>query len=177
MGRVLSDENAAFKEIREDYYASAFGKYKDFARHFYEEVERTVSFKYMKEETDAASALPGFKEAKIFLTETLKNFPDVSDLLPVQAESMEILRFAADNILKLIDVLILKIEGKPEEEIAAADARKKGIFQSQGTPLSALCGRLFRQYDHRRHRSQRKERHLYGKRERTLGKNRGTGKE
>ena len=128
MGRVLSDENAAFKEIREDYYASAFGKYKDFARHFYEEVERTVSFKYMKEETDAASALPGFKEAKIFLTETLKNFPDVSDLLPVQAESMEILRFAADNILKLIDVLILKIEGKPEEEIAAADAERKEFF-------------------------------------------------
>lgn len=64
MGRVLSDENAAFKEIREDYYASAFGKYKDFARHFYEEVERTVSFKYMKEETDAASALPVSKRQK-----------------------------------------------------------------------------------------------------------------
>ena len=41
---------------------------------------------------------------------------------------MEILRFAAENILRLVDVLILKIRGRPEEEIAAADAARKEFF-------------------------------------------------
>ena len=129
LGRALSDGNASFAQIREDYYASAFGVHKEFAQRFYERVERTVSFSYMKEELDAAGALPGFLEAKAFLAETLKNFPATdAERYPVQAESMEILRFAAENILRLVDVLILKIRGRPEEEIAAADAARKEFF-------------------------------------------------
>ena len=31
MGRALTDGKASFEEIREDYYASAFGPFKDFA--------------------------------------------------------------------------------------------------------------------------------------------------
>lgn len=129
MGRALSDASASFEEIREDYYSSAFGEYGDFAKYFYKKIERTVSFAYMRDEADAATALPGFKEAKIFLTQTLKSFPepDVKGS-PVVTESMEILRFVAENVLRLLNVLILKIEGGSEEEIEAADSSRKEFF-------------------------------------------------
>ena len=131
MGRALTDGKASFEEIREDYYASAFGPFKDFAAKAHGEIERTVSFAYMKEEISASEALPLFKEGTAFLTVLLKKFPSTEGAAPVFVESMEILRFMAENVLNLVEVLVLKIEGRSEEEIAEADKRRKVFFNER----------------------------------------------
>lgn len=148
------------KKYSEDYYASAFGPFKDFAAKAHGEIERTVSFAYMKEEISASEALPLFKEGTAFLTVLLKKFPSTEGAAPVFVESMEILRFMAENVLNLVEVLVLKIEGRSEEEIAEADQKEKSVFQRTGTSFSAVCGRLLRKHDNGWHSGLRKDGHL-----------------
>lgn len=127
MGRALADGAVSYEDLRREYYAAAFGKNAAFAARFYEEIERDVLFSYMKEETDGAAALPGLIKAQAFIRETLAAFPtDAED--ETRAESLAILRFAAENILRLAGVLELKITGADEAEIRAADEERKAFF-------------------------------------------------
>ena len=127
MGRALSEPSLTLEEIRKEYYAAAFGKHAEFTRRFYEKTERLVSFPYMRDETDGASALPGLLEAKEFVRETLKNFPTESED-ETRAESLAILKFTAENILHLTEVLTGILTGAPEEKVAAANEKRKRFF-------------------------------------------------
>ncbi len=131
MGRALT-EDISYEELREEYYVAAFGKYQNFAKNVYGKIENTISFAYMREEVGALAALPGFKEAKVYLENLIANFPktEVSDD-EVEKESMEILYFAVNHILRIINVLILKIEGASEESINAADEERKNYFNTR----------------------------------------------
>lgn len=131
MGRALT-EGISYEELRKEYYAAAFGNYQDFAQEVYKRIEDTVSFAYMKEEESALSALPGFRQAKSYLEDLIENFPKTSaEDGEVERESMEILYFAVNHILRIINVLILKIEGGSEEAIQAADEERKNYFNSR----------------------------------------------
>lgn len=112
MGRALFDGQIGYEALREEYYRGAFGKHAPFAMRFYETLERTVPFSYFKEETDGKTALPLLREAQAFLRKTLSEFPaDAED--DTRRESLEILRFTAENALRTAEVLILKEEGAP----------------------------------------------------------------
>lgn len=129
LGRTLFDGELSYEEIRAEYYNGAFGKYAEFASGFYNKIEELVSFLYMKEEQDGQTALPGFKSAQTYLTRVLGDFPN--DLgTGIYAESMEILRFLAENLIRLLNVLVLKIEGEDEEKIKAADLERKAYFNA-----------------------------------------------
>ncbi len=132
MGRALSDGAASYREIEEEYYTAAFGRFAAFAKDTYGKIERDVSFAYGREEMSATEALPGFKRAKDFLSSLSKAFPSCleedSDLVK---ESMAILQFAVNHILRIVTVLILKIEGASEEEIEEANEERKRYFNER----------------------------------------------
>jgi hypothetical protein len=127
MGRALSDDEISYHDLRTEYYEAAFGKHADFAKHYYETIERTVSFAYMREEISGEEAIGGFIEAEKFLTETLACFPrDYED--EVRAESMAILEFAAENTLRLVRVLSMKLKNAEQAEIEKADKDRKDFY-------------------------------------------------
>ncbi len=127
MGRALFDGNLTFDEIREEYYSAAFGEYKDFASRLYREIEDTVSFAYMKDEASDSAALPGFVKAETLLTKALAEFPDNVGSATVR-DSLAILRFTVENVLRLVRVLVLKIEKAPADEIARADEERVKFY-------------------------------------------------
>ena len=48
----------------------------------------------------------------------------------MRGESMGILRFAAGNVLRFLNVMILKLCGADKEKIAEADKERKEFFNS-----------------------------------------------
>ena len=127
MGRALFDGQIGYEALREEYYRGAFGKHAPFAMRFYETLERTVPFSYFKEETDGKTALPLLREAQAFLRKTLSEFPaDAED--DTRRESLEILRFTAENALRTAEVLILKEEGAPAGQVQEAAAARRRFF-------------------------------------------------
>ena len=72
-------------------------------------------------------ALPGLLEAQTFIEKTLTNFPEEKKNA-VNAESLDILRFAAENTLRLVNVLVLKLQGATEKSIEEADKERKDFF-------------------------------------------------
>lgn len=126
MGRALSDNTLSYEQIRDEYYRGAFGEQAAFAASLYADIERTVSFAYMKEEEKAQKALLGFKEAQKLLAQALAHFPSSDNA--VWGESLAILRFAAENILRFVNVLVLQLEGADEAAINAAEAERHKFF-------------------------------------------------
>ena len=127
LGRALTDEKLSFETICKEYYDAAFGEHAAFARQYYTEIERTVSFPYMREEVSGMEALPGLLKAQTFIEKTLTNFPE-EEKNAVNAESLDILRFAAENTLRLVNVLVLKLQGATEKSIEEADKERKDFF-------------------------------------------------
>ena len=127
MGRTLAAP-LSFEEIKDEYYSAAFGKYETFAKDFYSFIEQNVSFAYMKEEISFGEAMPGFIEAKEYLAKLLDDFPCTDNSTPLEKESMEILRFAAENIYRLLNVLLMKANGEPREVIEKANEERKEFF-------------------------------------------------
>lgn len=127
LGRALFDGDISYAELRREYYSAAFGENAAFASEFYREIENDVSFGYMRNAEGGATALSGFKHAQTYLKETLENFPEAKGE-NTQVESLAILRFTAENVLRLLNVLVLKIEGADEEKIKAADKERKDFF-------------------------------------------------
>ncbi len=131
MGRALTDDSLSLEEIRKEYYDGAFGKYSDFAKEVFARLQQTVSFAYMRDEEKADTTIYGFQQGQAYLERLIESFPDATGENEVVAESMEILRFLANDCLRLLNVLILKIEGRSEEEIAAADEERKRYFNER----------------------------------------------
>lgn len=127
MGRALEDGEASYEALRSEYYTAAFGKNAAFASRFYEEIEKDMLFSYMKEEASGTEALPGIVKAQTFIRETLAAFPEFAED-ETRAESLALLRFVAENILRLARVLELKITGAADAEIAAANEERKDFF-------------------------------------------------
>ena len=75
LGRALAEDTLSYEQLKREYYEAAFGSFAEFARAYYERVEETVSFAYMREEISAQEALPGFVEAEQYLTAFLSDFP------------------------------------------------------------------------------------------------------
>lgn len=126
MGRALSDGSLSYEAIRKEYYEGAFGSAAEFASALYAHIERTVSFPYMRDEIEAKDALPGFLEAQKIIKDALTRFPEADD--EVRAESLAVLRFAAENTLRVVDVLVLQITGADEEKVRKADEERKKFF-------------------------------------------------
>lgn len=127
MGRVLFDGEITLEECRKEYYEGAFGAAAPIAASFYEEMERTMLFSYMKAETGGKEALGGIVEAQSIIGEFLKRIPEKGED-EVRSESLALLRFVAENLLRLARVLELKIEGADEEELKRADEERKAYF-------------------------------------------------
>ena len=128
MGRALSDDSLSYDDIRQEYYTAAFGNAAEFASRLYSEIERTVSFAYMKEEEKCDTAFAGFIEAQSLIQNALAKFPSSEN--GVHAESLAILRFAAENTLRLVNVLVLRITGADKEKIEKAEAERKQFFEA-----------------------------------------------
>ena len=126
MGRALSSSELSFYDVRREYYEGAFGGAAKFASDFYEMLERTVSFKFMKEEEGADKALAGFLQAQKLIKQELARFPEPDD--EICAESLAILRFAAQNALNVVNVLVLQLTGADGDEIEKADKLRKKFF-------------------------------------------------
>ena len=127
MGRALFDGEADYSSLREEYYEAAFGDAAEYAKEFYRTLEKVVPFSYMKEEEDGASALPKLLCAQKYLKKFLKKeMPASGD--EVRDESLAILRFTAENVRRMTDVLVLKLQGASETAIRAADAERKKFF-------------------------------------------------
>jgi hypothetical protein len=127
MGRVLFDGEISYEEIRKEYYDGAFGKYSDFASNVYAEVDRTVSFPYMREEISSKEAYPLLKESVTVIETALKDFPTDKGAV---GQSLELLKFMLENTYNLVKVLLLKIEGAGKEEIEKADKKRKEFFNN-----------------------------------------------
>ena len=127
MGRALFDEKTDFSSLREEYYEAAFGRDAEYAKEFYRTLENYVPFSYMKEEENGQSALPKLVAAQQYLKEFLKQ-PRRRGQDEVRDESLAILRFTAENVRRLTDVLVLKLQGASESEIRAADEERKKFF-------------------------------------------------
>lgn len=127
MGRALASD-LGFDEIREEYYGEAFGKFKDFAEEFYSFIEENVSFAYMKEEVSINDAMPGFIKAEEYLEKLLADFPKTDDCGNVEKESMAILRFAAENVKRLVKTIILKTTGADKSAVEEAEEERKRFF-------------------------------------------------
>lgn len=128
MGRALTEGSLTYGQVREEYYAAAFGKNKEFASKFYSDMERLVSFSYMNDRVDGGSVLADLKEALGVIDRTLSEFPSLSAEDETRAESLAILRFVAENIKNVVTVLVMKIEGRDREEIEQANLRRKEFF-------------------------------------------------
>lgn len=127
LGRALFDENVNFETLREEYYTAAFGKNAEFAKEFYLSIEQYIPFAYMREEEKAEEALPKLEKAQGYLHAFLsKEISEAED--GTRRESMKILRFMAENAVRFINVLVLKLRGAPEEEIRKADKERKNYF-------------------------------------------------
>lgn len=127
MGRALFDGEADYFSLREEYYEAAFGEAAEYAKEFYRMLEKVVPFSYMKEEEDGASALPKLLCAQKYLKEFLKKERSISGD-EVRDESLAILRFTAENVRRMTDVLVLKLQGASESAIRAADEERKKFF-------------------------------------------------
>lgn len=127
MGRALSEGEADYETLKKEYYLAAFGKNAPFAENFYKEIERTMLFSYMTGETDGKTALPGIAEAQQILSSALENFPEDGED-ETRTESLQLLRFVAENLLRVANVLRLKIEGADEQAIRAADEERRSYF-------------------------------------------------
>ena len=126
MGRALADSELSFDAIRNEYYEGAFGGAAEYASDFYKMLERTVSFKFMKEEESGDAALPGFYEAQKQIEKELARMPEPDD--EICAESLAILRFAAENTLNIVNVLVLQLTGADENSVKKADEKRKKFF-------------------------------------------------
>ncbi len=127
MGRALFDGEADYFSLREEYYEAAFGEAAEYAKEFYRMLEKVVPFSYMKEEEDGASALPKLLCAQKYLKEFLKKERSISGD-EVRDESLAILRFTAENVRRMTDVLVLKLQGASESAIRAVDEERKKFF-------------------------------------------------
>ena len=132
MGRALLDGETDFVTLRREYYDAAFGKNAKYARKFYGMLEEYLPFDYFEGGTlnpECGDLLPKFVKAKELLTELLTEpVPEAEDA--VRGESMGILRFAAGNVLRFLNVMILKLCGADKEKIAEADKERKEFFNS-----------------------------------------------
>ena len=82
----------------------------------------------MKEEEKCDTAFAGFIEAQSLIQNALAQFPSSEN--GVHAESLAILRFAAENTLRLVNVLVLRITGADKEKIEKAEAERKQFFEA-----------------------------------------------
>ena len=131
MGRALFDGAADFAGLREEYYSAAFGKNAEFAKKIYSEIEEKVPFAYFeggRTDSDLKKILPGLKEVKAFLERVASDLPEGEN--ETCRESLAVLGFAANNVAKFLNVLILKTEGAPPEETARAEEERKRYFNS-----------------------------------------------
>ena len=131
MGRALFDGAADFAGLREEYYSAAFGKNAEFAKKIYSEIEEKVPFAYFeggRTDSDLKKILPGLKEVKAFLERVASDLPEGEN--ETCRESLAVLGFAANNVAKFLNVIILKTEGAPPEETARAEEERKRYFNS-----------------------------------------------
>lgn len=127
MGRVLFDAEISYEQIRNEYYFAAFGKYAEMAKEIYSGIEKNVAFSYLCDTKKNEPNLTQLKTAQAELKERLAAFP-VSAENEVQDESLAILQFVMENTLRLLDVLILKLEGGEGEALEKAERDRKDFF-------------------------------------------------
>jgi len=128
MARALNDGKSDYEKMKSEYYSDAFGKFAAFAENYYSYIEKNVSFKDVKEEARGPEFMSRLRTALSFAEETLKGFPDTENEEDIYKESMEILKFAAENLTRLLTVLILMTEGADEAIIAEANKDRKDYF-------------------------------------------------
>ena len=127
MGRALFDGSLTYDDIRDEYYTSAYGENADFAAKLYSEIQRTVLFSYMREELDASSALPFFKEGYKIVEKALSEFPSDTEN-ETHNESLAVLKFVVGNVIRLVRVIMLQIEGADKKKIEEANKERKDFF-------------------------------------------------
>jgi len=127
MGRALFDGSLSYESIRDEYYSAAFGVNSEFASMLYLELQRTVLFTYMREKAEPTVALPYFIEAKRILKKALANFPPKASN-PTHNESLALLKFLVENVLRLLNVIVLQIEGSDKQKIEKANKERKDFF-------------------------------------------------
>ncbi len=125
LGRALFDGEVSFEEVRKEYYEGAFGKDAAFAENLYAAIGRAVPFPAVKE--GAEGLLSCVAEAEELIGKELNCFP-VCEEDGTRKESLAVLRFAAENALRLANVLKLKLSGAEKTAVAEADRERKDFF-------------------------------------------------
>ena len=126
LGRVLSDDKITYEEIEKEYYGAAFGNETDFAVNLFSELNRYLPFGYFSRSHEIKANLTELQELKDKLEKALAYFPEDED--EVISESLNILRFLTENVLRTVKVMIAKAEKEDEKIICVLDQERKDYF-------------------------------------------------
>ena len=116
LGRVLSEEGLTYESIEKEYYQSAFGSYKEYAKKTYLLINQYLPFGFLARKNLNDFNLSKFIEFKKVLKEIIANFPCCVEGIVV-LKSLELLRFLLENLLKMMQVIIAKVKQENEDII------------------------------------------------------------